>query len=185
MIDKGLVRRGPVLALAALGGAGVLAAGTWLAAGSDAPASTRQVAATNAVTYPAGQRATPAPSAPPSCEPARPTPRPVPSEPGGTARAPAEGSEARFAGAHDVRRPEARHPEARHPEARVPGARLPGARDLRARRSEARLPGAASPPPGCATYPTDAAQAPAAPAPAPPRDEPTVVPAPPGAPKPR
>ncbi|WP_033333916.1 hypothetical protein, partial [Actinomadura welshii] len=77
MIDKGLVRRGPVLALAALGGAGVLATGTWLAAGSDAPASTRQVAATNAVTYPAGQRATPAPSAPPSCEPARPTPRPV------------------------------------------------------------------------------------------------------------
>ncbi|MGI5322973.1 hypothetical protein [Actinomadura nitritigenes] len=81
MIDKGRIRRGPMLALAGVVGAGALAAGIWAAADSGSSPQVRQVAERNALAH----TATPAPVPPAAparpCASARPstrTPEPVP-----------------------------------------------------------------------------------------------------------
>ncbi|KAB2357761.1 hypothetical protein F9B16_48370, partial [Actinomadura montaniterrae] len=81
MIDKGRIRRGPMLALAGVLGAGALAAGVWAAADSGSSPQVRTVSERNALAH----TATPAPVPPKApgrpCASPRPstrTPEPVP-----------------------------------------------------------------------------------------------------------
>ncbi|MDL4821879.1 hypothetical protein QP089_47110, partial [Actinomadura sp. OS1-43] len=91
MIDKGRIRRGPMLAVAGAVGAGALAAGIWTAAGSGSSPHVTPVAERNALAHPK----TPAP-APPArhCAPGRPPAvrSPAPAPPKAAPGAPAEPS---------------------------------------------------------------------------------------------
>ncbi|WP_344284886.1 hypothetical protein, partial [Actinomadura napierensis] len=63
MIDKGRIRRGPMLALAGVVGAGALAAGIWAAADSGSSPRVTPVAERNALAHP--KTPAPAPTARP------------------------------------------------------------------------------------------------------------------------
>ncbi|TDD77996.1 hypothetical protein E1293_25105 [Actinomadura darangshiensis] len=79
MIDKGRIRRGPLVVLAGLGGAGAVAAGVWLAAGPGSSLDAKPAAQQAQV-----GTAAPSPVPSPTCPVLDPTapPSPVPLPPG-------------------------------------------------------------------------------------------------------